>query len=41
MEFVGLGEEKPEDPEDEDPLKDQVIGRSLMKISTSSSPNQP
>lgn len=31
MEFVRLGEEKPEDPEDEDPLQNQVIRRSLRK----------
>ena len=35
MEFVGLGEEKPEDPEDEDPLQNQVVRRSLRKTSRS------
>ena len=29
VKFVGLGEEKPDDPQDEDSLQNQVICRSL------------
>lgn len=29
MKFVSLGEQKSDDPQDEDPLQDQVVGRSL------------
>lgn len=37
VELVGFREEKPEDPEDEDPLQDQVVRRSLRKTITPSS----
>ncbi|TNN37867.1 hypothetical protein EYF80_051971 [Liparis tanakae] len=29
VELVGLGEQEPDDPQDEDPLQDQVVGRRL------------
>lgn len=34
MELVGLGEEKSDDPQNEDPLQDQVVRRSLRNKET-------